>query len=77
MGDYIGKDAQPDVALTFVVSFNEGVAGEWVVEDMAEFEEVVEPSSALDDGHSGFEVVQASDLVEMGFFLRTADVLTV
>jgi hypothetical protein len=50
-----GEDTQPDVAFALEVGFSKGVTGEWVVEEVAGFEEVVEPSSALSGVECGGE----------------------
>lgn len=77
MGEEIGKGAQPDVAFTFAIGFEESVSGEGVGEEMAELEEVVEECATLDGGHRSAEEVDPHDLVDLSVLLRVADVFTV
>lgn len=74
MGDYVGKETQPDVAFSFRVGFAEWIGGKRIVEDMALFEEIVEPNASAGRGHGGFEIGNTSGLGDASRFLRLANV---
>ena len=77
MGEEVSEDAESDVPFTFAVGFEEGLATEWVGEEMAELEEIVEPCTALDSGHCGAEEIDTGDLVGFGVFFGPADIFAV
>lgn len=72
-----GIDAKADIALAFVVCFEQRVAGEGIGEDMALRQEVVEPSAALDGVESGFEESDSARFTFLCLFLDAANVFAI
>ena len=77
MGDYVGKETQPDVAFSLRIGFAEGVGGEGVVEDVALLEKVVKPNAASSCGHRGLEVGDTISLGDTRGFLGLANVFAI
>ena len=76
MGEEVSEGAQPDIALTFAIGFEEGVPGEGVGEEVAELEEVVEVGAALGGAHGRAQEVDTHCFVKKGVLLGATDVLT-
>lgn len=75
MSDYVVVDVQAYVTLTFGVRFTQGIAGEWVREDMTSFEETPEICSTSLNSHCCDDEVNPVLLSKLGSFFIASDFL--
>lgn len=73
----VGKDTEPDIPLAFEKCFVECVAGEWVGEEVAVGEELVEPCAAGAGVKGGTEIEDAFVLIAFGGLLQFTDLFAV